>query len=67
MSAQEIKQEIHKVIEEIPEPVLNDILMYLKHVKEDAGIIEKYTPLDYSKYHFETKDLKFNRDEINER
>lgn len=27
----------------------------------------RYSPLDYSKYKFEIKDLKFNRDEINER
>ena len=26
-----------------------------------------YSPLDYSKYKFEAKDLKFNREDINER
>ena len=67
MSTQEIKKAIHEVIDEIPEPALNDILQYLKHVKEDVGIIEKYLPLDYSKYQFETKDLKFNREDMHER
>jgi hypothetical protein len=36
MSVQEIKQEIHKVIEEVPEPVLNDVLEYLKHIKDTS-------------------------------
>jgi hypothetical protein len=32
MSRQELKQEINKVIDEIPEPVLGEILDYLKQL-----------------------------------
>ncbi|MEI6815523.1 MAG: hypothetical protein WCL14_02845 [Bacteroidota bacterium] len=37
MSTQELKQEILKTIEEIPESVLKDILEYLKHIKDTAS------------------------------
>lgn len=67
MSTQELKKEIHKVIDEVPEPVLNDILEYLKHIQSVSGMEDRYPHLDYSKYKFENKDLKFNRDELNER
>ena len=33
MSTQELKKEIQKVIDEVPETVLNDILEYLKQVQ----------------------------------
>ena len=33
MSSQEIKQEISKVIEEVPESVLAEILSYLKQIQ----------------------------------
>ena len=36
MSTQEIKKEIHKVIEEVPEPVLNEILEYIIHIKDTS-------------------------------
>ena len=39
-----------------------------KGKKIDSGkISNQFIPLDYSKYNFNTKDLKFDRNEINER
>lgn len=67
MSAQELKQEIHKVIDEVPEPVLNEILEYLKQIKVESATHSSHPPLDYSKYHFSAEELKFNRDDIHER
>ena len=51
MSIQELKQEIHKVIEEVPEPVLNEILEYINHIKYTAIIPdeEREIWLDMSK------------------
>ena len=37
MSTQELKKEIHKVIEEVPEPVLNEILEYIIHIKDTSA------------------------------
>ena len=36
MSTQELKKEIHKVIDEVPEPVLNEVLEFLNHIKDSA-------------------------------
>jgi len=35
--------------------------------KELSNISQQFIPLDYSRYNFNTKDLKFDRNEINER
>jgi hypothetical protein len=34
MGAKEIKTEIHKVIDKVPENLLEDILLYLKEIQE---------------------------------
>lgn len=67
MSTQELKREIHKAIDEVPEPVLNEILEYLKHLRVATGTHESYPPLDYNRYQFNNEELKFNRDELHER
>ena len=52
MSTQELKKEIHKVIDEVPEPVLNEVLEFLNHIKDSAVThpdIEREFWLDVSK------------------
>jgi len=62
-------QQIEHLPKSLQEQVMDfiEFLLAKKSKKSFKKNKPKHSPLNYNKYKFAAKDLKFNRDEINER